>query len=452
MRTVTLSLAFVASLAFAGFMYQQAVVEGAFGPAAMVGAAVLGALAAGLIMLAYLSGTRHRELVAKLLLAGTAAVVSYLFIDVAAGWLLITPLSPPLVPDAYRHHALVPDSYAEIRQRDFAYIQRVNHLGLRGRETTVDKPAGTRRILMLGDSFTMGKGVEEDQTFSVLVERGLQPALASCGGPAVEVLNGGVDSYAPLLSYIQFERDLARLAPDLVILNFDHSDLIQEAAYRQQAVRDADGRILAVPQVWQQSAYERFLSWTSRHLFFTRVLLVYANRAMDHRELTVRRVVNEAGREHFAHTLEGDVDRTAQWDDVFESVGRIKQLADSLHADFVLSTYPWAHQLGESGWVPGRYDYMRKGERTTNLTEQTMRARAAALGISLFEALPVFQQYQGSEPLYFDYDPHWTPAGQRVMAEGLQRYITEHHLPRWCGASVSGRAPAPGSADRANGH
>jgi len=189
-----------------------------------------------------------------------------------------------------------------------------------------------------------------------------------------------------------------------------------------------------VPQVWHDSYYERILSWTSRHLFLTRALLVYINRAMDHRELTVRRVVNEAGRDHFAHTLEGDVDRTAQWRDVFDSIGRIQRLAGSIHAQFLLTTYPWAHQLGETGWVPGRYVYMKKGERTTDVTERTIREHSAALGIDLFEALPVFKAYRGSEPLYFNLDPHWTVAGQRVMGEGLGRFIADRYLATWCAA------------------
>jgi lysophospholipase L1-like esterase len=287
---------------------------------------------------------------------------------------------------------------------------------------------------MLGDSFTMGKGVQDNETFSVLVEQRLQKALANCGGGSLEVLNGGVDSYAPILSRLQLERDLARTEPDLVVLNLDHSDLIQEAAYRQQAVRDAAGQIVAVPQIGDESLYEQFVGWTSRHLFFTRVLLVYVNRAMDHREISVRRVVNEAGREHFAHTLEGDVDRTAQWRDVFDSIGRIKQLTASIKSEFLLSTYPWAHQVGETGWVPGRYSLMKHGERTSDLTQSTIRQHSAELGIDLFEALPVFKHYQGSEVLYFDHDPHWTPAGHRVMADGLSRHIEEHYVPRWCAA------------------
>ena len=433
MTILTLLLTIAATAALVGFVYQQAIVEGAFGPAAMFGTAALGIVVLTLATLTYLSRTR-RDLVVNALMACAVTVATYLALDVAAGWFLIVPLSPPLVPDSYRHHALVPDSYAELRQPDFAYIQRVNKIGLRGRETTLEKPPNARRVLMLGDSFTMGKGVQDNETFSVLVEQRLQKALANCGGGALEVLNGGVDSYAPILSYLQLERDLARTEPDLVVLNLDNSDLIQEAAYRRQAVRDSEGQVVAVPQVGDDSLYERFVGWTSRHLFLTRVLLVYVNRAMDHREISVRRVVNEAGREHFAHTLEGDVDRTAQWQDVFDSIGRIKRLTASIDSEFLLSTYPWAHQVGETGWVPGRYAFMKKGERTSALTQSTIRQHSAELGIDLFEALHAFQQDRGSEPLFFDHDPHWTAAGHRVMSDGLSRHIEEHYVPRWCAA------------------
>lgn len=432
MRIFTFLLTLIATLAMVGFVYQQAVIEGAFGPAAVFGTALLATVVFLLAGLTYLSGTRHRQLVGNVLLSLAVTVVTYITLDFAAGKLLIVPLSPPLVPDPYRHHALVPNSYAEIRQRDFSYIQRVNSLGLRGRETTIEKPPGTRRILMLGDSFTMGKGVADNETFPVVVEKFLQSSLNACGGGSLEVLNGGVDSYAPVLSYIQLERDLAKLKPDLIVLNLDNSDLVQETAYRQQAVRANDGTIIAVPQASRESLYERFLSWTSRNLYFTRALLVFVNRAMDHREITVRRVVNEFHREFFAHTLEGDVDRTTQWDELFESIVRIKRFADSNQADFFLSTYPWAHQLGETGWIPGRYVYMEKGERVTDLSQDAIRQRSAAAGIELFEARSAFQQYQGSEPLYFSYDPHWTPAGQNVMAKALGQYIAEHQLQKWC--------------------
>ena len=54
--------------------------------------------------------------------------------------------------------------------------------------------------------------------------------MAACGHGSVEVLNGGVDSYAPILAAIQLDRDLLRFAPDMVVFSFENSDLIQEAA------------------------------------------------------------------------------------------------------------------------------------------------------------------------------------------------------------------------------
>lgn len=437
MRTTLLILACLAGLALAGFVYQQAFVEGGLGPAALFGTALLAGAFLLLVAMFVLSGGKHKELVAKLLLAGTATLSTYVAADLLVGMVLIQPLSPPLVADAYRHHSLIPNTRAEFRQRDFAYIQRVNNFGMRGEDVTLEKPPRTIRILMLGDSFTMGKGVEDGETFSALLGPLLQEPLTACSDLRVEVLNGGVDSYAPILSLLQLRRDLTQFSPDLVFLNLDNSDLIQEAAYRRQAVRGPEGEIVAVPQVSQRSRYEQVRSWVERHLFFTRVLLVYINRAFDHGELTVRRVVNEGGREHFAHTLEGDIDRTAQWNDLFESVAQIKAHTDSLGIDFVLTTYPWAHQLGDSGWVPGRYEYMEAGEKTTDLTARTIRSHTGRLGVDLFEMLPYFQAYTGSEPLFFRYDPHWTSVGHQIAAEALADYIRQHHLPAWCGADSS---------------
>jgi hypothetical protein len=96
----------------------------------------------------------------------------------------------------------------------------VNNLGLRSPDRPAGKPPDRYRILMLGDSFTMGKGVEDHHTFSVLLERSLNEKVPACNGRTIEVLNAGVDSYAPILSFIQLQRDLHRLEPDVVVLNF----------------------------------------------------------------------------------------------------------------------------------------------------------------------------------------------------------------------------------------
>ncbi|MDH4064231.1 MAG: SGNH/GDSL hydrolase family protein, partial [Acidobacteriota bacterium] len=255
------------------------------------------------------------------------------------------------MPDQYLHHKMVPDSLSSFRQQDFHYIQRVNNLGMRGRDVAPTRPPNAYRILMLGDSFTMGKGVEDQETFSVLLERLLREKVDRCGGSCtVEVLNGGVDSYAPILSYLQLTRELGKLEPDMVVLNLDVSDLIQEAAYRQIAVRDDHGDIVGVPQAERAtSTTERIRGWTERHMFITRAVLFYLLDRADYREFSVRTVVEQANLAVAAHTLAEDTEpRGQQWADVFESLGRIKQYSDQRGIRFLLTIYPWAHQVSDS--------------------------------------------------------------------------------------------------------
>lgn len=99
----------------------------------------------------------------------------------------------------------------------------INALGLRDREIEVAKPAGTYRVLILGDSVTFGWGVAQEQVFPEVLER-LWNELPPAGFSSVEVINAGVGNYNTSQEVAYFaERGLA-LAPDLVILAFFLND------------------------------------------------------------------------------------------------------------------------------------------------------------------------------------------------------------------------------------
>jgi hypothetical protein len=415
--------------------YDQLFIDKSFGPSAMVGLALGGFVFVCLLVTRLLYDTRHRETLANIWLAAFSVVFSYFAIDFIAAFFLIQPLSPPLIPDEYRHHKLVANSYSRLEQRDFSYIQRVNNFGLRGRDVVVPKPAGTYRILMLGDSFTMGKGVQDDETFSVLVEKALNEAVAQCKGLAIEVVNGGVDSYAPVLSLIELKRDLRPLTPDMVVLNLDLSDLVQETAYRSEGILAENGEVVAVPQeADRDSLVERARSWTERHLFLTRALLFYANQFFGYKQVTVRDVVTRANRETVAHSLAEDTNpRDTEWHNVFDSILRMRDYARINNIQFLISIYPWAHQISDTEWNPGRYAFMDQHSTPSTRSRDRITEFAATSGIELVDTFPVFKAALGSTPLYFAHDMHWTPAGQRVEARGLTEHLTSHHLNRWCG-------------------
>lgn len=106
-----------------------------------------------------------------------------------------------------------------------------NALGLRNREIALEKPAGTTRILMLGDSVTLGWGAPFEGTTSRALERRLD-GLA--GGPRFEVVNTGVGNYNTAMELAWLVHRGHALRPDLVLLNYFINDA-EETPTRQES-------------------------------------------------------------------------------------------------------------------------------------------------------------------------------------------------------------------------
>jgi hypothetical protein len=368
--------------------------------------------------------TRFASTVSNVWLAVISSMIAYSAIDIVGGVVFIRPLSPAIVSDAHTHHRLKSDKVSYIETTEYAYLQHVNHLGLRGPDIDSAKAHDTFRILMLGDSFTMGKGVADSETFSHLLEISLNRSVQGTHGPKIEVINGGVDSYAPILSSLQLMQLAPVISPDLVVLNFDMSDLLQEQAYRSLAIKDTDGVIVAVP-AQQRSEYTDWDTVLGRfidqHLFVTR-LITQRIRAwtMDPDRPTVADTVVASNLEVLAHTLSHDTaNRERQWSDIFDSILSIQRYCSERQIIFLLTAYPWGHQVSEREWADGRTNFMPNGAIVSDRSLQGIEDFARANSVHFTNLFPALRGYRGDDRLYFTMDMHWTPAGHRVVAASL---------------------------------
>jgi hypothetical protein len=95
----------------------------------------------------------------------------------------------------------------------------INSAGLRDREYTVEKPPGVFRIVMLGQSYVLGEGVNDGETFENVLEEMLNERdAAALGYSRIEVINLGAPGY----SAMQQRADVAvgragKWSPDLVM-------------------------------------------------------------------------------------------------------------------------------------------------------------------------------------------------------------------------------------------
>jgi len=106
-----------------------------------------------------------------------------------------------------------PNELRRVERLDFSVDVQLNPLGFREPRLPSTKPPGTVRIVALGDSFTQGYGVEEDQSWP----RRLEVLLDARDPRPHEVVNLGVPGANPR-DYLSYLRDPGlAYRPDVVV-------------------------------------------------------------------------------------------------------------------------------------------------------------------------------------------------------------------------------------------
>lgn len=118
---------------------------------------------------------------------------------------------------AYYHHRPIPGIQATIAESEFQHLAQHTLQGLRGRqEFSKQKPDTVTRVLFLGDSFTYGMGVEDEETFVQTVANAF---------PTYEIANTGAAAYDTRNELALFEKFGGAFQPDITFLCFFWNDL-----------------------------------------------------------------------------------------------------------------------------------------------------------------------------------------------------------------------------------
>ena len=156
--------------------------------------------------------------------------------------------------------------------RAYGQPVRINALGFRGPEIDIEPSPGTYRVLCVGDSFTYGMGVREEEAWPAVVERWLEPPA---GFERVEVINTGVPGYNLWQGIEVIRRWQPRLQPNAIVFALVSNDL-EPAFYVEDGYLRVPGRTygLSFPgRRWLQtrSHLYQFVSMKVTHLLAARV-------------------------------------------------------------------------------------------------------------------------------------------------------------------------------------
>jgi lysophospholipase L1-like esterase len=203
--------------------------------------------------------------------------------------------------------------------RTFPY--RTNAHGLRDRDRPAKAP-GTKRVLVVGDSYTWGYAVAEDEAYPQVTER----MLAGRGRADIEVINGGIPDYNSRQERQLLGQLMAIYRPDAVVLAY--------------VVNDAEPST-AMPTP-PEEVYRHSRSW-----FLTEV----AERL--NRKVFRRRVLPSAKDNVGSNYLDGFEDGSVKWRDSRQAVREMRDLAAAAGSSFEILMMPDFTQDFGDGYALG---------------------------------------------------------------------------------------------------
>ena len=353
-------------------------------------------------------------------------VAGGLFLPLLAVELLFR-LAGPVLPGNYDLGALIElhptyrvfhprDSVVWKKTSEFSARLNLNQHGLRGPDYQRDKPAGSFRIMLLGDSFVEAAQVEERLAVSSRLEARLSD-LSS-----VDVLNAGVGGWGPVEQFLYFREEGRGFGPDLVLLAVYVGNDIGDAHHRwillkrkAQRADTASGRpddaVGRLDRILDRSyAFTAFKTGVLRKLRYERA---DESRLLDRRHAEPYSVME-------SRTIE----------DGYKAIRNVLALMQeqtrASGAELAVVLVPSYWQIYPAEWEAALQRSDLGVDRAWDLGRPNRRLReiAEAFQIETLDLLPRMRlAASDGQQLYFRLDQHWNAQGHAVAAEELAGFV-----------------------------
>jgi hypothetical protein len=302
--------------------------------------------------------------------------------------------------NAFRIRGNVPFARYRHKSTDGRWQFAINSRGFRDdREFGYAKPPGRFRVLVLGDSFTIGYEVARSETYAAVIEDYL-----ARGGVDAEVINAGMAGNSNAEEYVFLKEEGIKYQPDVVILGFFRNDLVDNVRTGLFGLVDGEIRVIGheyLPAVGVRNFLNSFppYRWLSEHSY----LHNYLNRAAT---IAVKNAVAERrATEAARRTAEGDPERYRE-ELAAALIGRIAETARAAGARFVVLDVP-------------------TGDLERSIPPGLMRAVAQAAD-AVVVAGDLLAKHRAAGDLYRPHGQgHWTPLSHRIAGEELGRLLLE---------------------------
>ena len=266
-----------------------------------------------------------------------------------------------------------------------------NAWGLRGPEVSTDTV--TRRVLVLGDSYTFGWGVDDEAGFVRLLETALRREFPQSPG---EFINGGLPGFSiyqqiRMLDYVRKRTRIHAVVATISLAN----DPIDEKRIRRFA-----------PDRLENFSYDlREPASPAAKLIAASCLLTLIDQRTTHMQFSL---VNTSGECR---------------DLAAESLTRLAKTCREANLPLVWVIVPRAQEIRPGG------GWRRALNGATDRLRGHFLELAADLQVPIIDLKPVLMSVQAQKEIYLPADAHWNEAGHQAVAGAVLHDLLEAWQP-----------------------
>jgi hypothetical protein len=290
-----------------------------------------------------------------------------------------------------------------------------NSHGHRDQDVSLHKPDGIFRIMIIGDSFTVGANVEERDAYPSVLEELLTQQVS----PKIEVINTGIGGHSPW-QYAQYlEHYGLEFKPDLVVVGlFVGNDVIVDRFSLEQTQTAVMGR-----RIRRESAADPLIETKVFLYENSHIARMYMNLGVpvniDFRRQAcddfIPIYITIQSRRLPVHLREMNESNAALAAKSIEQIVRMSDLATANGSELVVVLIPDENQLNpdlqkqviEAG-TEDDYDF--------SMPQSMLRDAFAAEDIPVIDLLRAFRD--DPRCMYMN-ETHWTPQGHKLAAQRI---------------------------------
>jgi cytidyltransferase-like protein len=340
-----------------------------------------------------------------------------------------------------------PNSSRTLTTDEFSYTVVSNKFGLRSPEIELVKPDSTYRILAIGDSWTLGYGVENHEAWPQV----LQQVLEGKSELNIEVVNAGLSGSGPKRYAETLDETIELFSPDLVLVGvLQVNDLTDILLNENPEVRShnrsvsitsiitsvvnklwpnglklvrqwrSDEELADLRSVWRMSVFNLIKNFDPIEKIRYDLLSKDVRTKFESGNLNPQllRLYIHFPERPFVFNEATNVKSNQILDDLANRMNRLKETSSAHGSDFAVIHLPMNFYTGDEV-IRNTFDQLTPYLANQNRIDSLMKFRLDQLQIENLFLTEAFKESNQTEPLFFKYDGHPTPAGHRLIAENI---------------------------------